>query len=232
MTDDHSDMPDGASGETPLQTAAIDAALTLASEKDWEEVTLSQIAQAAGKPLDAFYGEIDRGTLVDLIDQRLDRACSSEAADLETSLRERVFEAAMLRFEAMEDHRSALLSIRRSWKDAPAARLAAARRRGRTAKWVLTCAGEDGPGLTARSALLTGILTRAETAWERDAHGDFTRTMSTLDRDLRRVGDWAKQVKSVLGGLGGLRKRGGETTDAPETPVSEPDLPARPALES
>lgn len=178
---------------------ALEAALKLAVEKPWNSISLAEIARAANKTLADFYGEIDKDGLVDELDKRLDKACCSEPVDADTSLRERIFDVAMLRFEAMEDHREAILSIRKSWMLDPVRRLKAAARRTRTAKWILTCAEEDGPALSARSVVLSGILFRAEEAWEKETSPDFTRTMSQLDRDLRSMTEFADQIRGFTG---------------------------------
>ena len=181
--------------DTGRMDIALDAALHLAASKPWDEISLAEIARESNKTLSDFYGEIDKNGLVDELDKRLDKACSSEPVDPEDTLRERVFEASMLRFEAMEVHRDAVLSIRNSWTYDPVRRLKAASRRTRTARWILTCAEADGAGLSARSLLLSGILFRAEEAWAKEKDADSTRTMSQLDRDLRDVSDFAERVK-------------------------------------
>ena len=154
--------------DTGRMDVALEAALKLAATKSWTQVSLAEIARESHKTLSDFYGEIDKDRLVEEFDRRLDKACSSEPIDPDDGLRERIFEAAMLRFEAMEDHRDAVLSIRKSWKFDPVRRLKAAQRRTKTAKWLLTCAEDDGPGLSARSLVLSGILYRAEEAWAKE----------------------------------------------------------------
>ena len=107
----------------------------------------------------------------------------------------------------MENHRDAILSIRKSWMFDPVRRIQAAARRTRTARWILTCAEEDGPSLSARAVILSGILFRAEEAWEKETSPDFTRTMSQLDRDLRSVSDFADQILDFTGKFGKSDKK-------------------------
>ena len=182
-----------------LKTAAAKAALELAAEMPWPNVTVSAVAERAGVPLSDFYNKIIRETLLELIDEQLDLACATETVSDDDTLRERIFDVAMLRFEAMEDHRTALLNIRKSWKMKPVARLQAARRRTKTARWVLTCAKADFAGASARAVLLSGILFRAEQAWEQETSADFSKTMSQLDRDLRDIDAFVRRVKSFSG---------------------------------
>lgn len=183
--------------DTGRMDVALEAALTLAAQKPWNSISLAEIAREANKTLADFYGEIDKDGLVDELDQRLDKACCCEPVEADASLRERVFEVAMLRFEEMEKHRDAILSIRKSWMFDPLRRLKAAGRRLRTARWMLTCAEEDGLAIHANAVGLSAILFRAEEAWAKETSPDFTRTMAQLDRDLRSVEDFAEQFTSL-----------------------------------
>ena len=182
--------------DTGRMDVALEAALKLAAEKPWNEISLAEIARACNKTLSDFYGEIDKHGLVDELDCRLDKACSAEPIDPEETMRERIFEVTMLRFEEMEKHRDAILSIRKSWMLDPVRRFKAAARRTRTARWILTCAEDDGPGLSARALVLSGILFRAEEAWIKETSSDFTRTMAQLDRDLRDVAEFADRFRN------------------------------------
>ena len=185
--------------DTGRMDVALEAALNLAAEKPWNTISLAEIARACNKSLSDFYGEIDKHTLVEELDSRLDKACSAEPVDPDGTLRERLFDVAMLRFEEMEPKRAAILSIRKSWMQDPLRRLAAAKRRVKTAKWILTCAEEDGPLLGPRAVILSGILFRAEDAWAKETSADFTQTVSQLDRDLRSVSEFADRISSFSG---------------------------------
>lgn len=202
--------------DTKLADRAVDAALRLASEKSWDDVSLAEIAREAQLDLADFYGELDIDAVLSAIDRRFDLACSSEPVSTDDKLKDRIFEVTMLRFEAMEDHRAALMSIRKSWKYNPVERLKAAKRRTRTARWILTCAEADFAGAGPRAVLLSGILSRAEAAWEKEDSPDFTRTMAHLDRDLRDVNDFAGRIKKFTSSFKAKKK---ETTEA-ESPAS------------
>lgn len=178
-----------------IQDKIVPAALKLAAERPWKDITLGQIAGEAEVSMPDLYDLGSKTALLSEIDAWLDRACGAEPVDMEETPRERIFDVAMLRFEAMEDHRAAIMSIRESWMRRPAARTLAAKRRMKTAQWVLTCSGETSPLLfKARAAVLSGILFRAEQAWAKEEGEDFTRTMAQLDRDLRDVSGWAARL--------------------------------------
>ncbi len=168
--------------------AGIKASLALGAEQPWAEITLAKIADKSGLTLADFYGKADKVSLSDAIEGWFDKAMSAEAADMDDSPRERLFEVIMLRFEAMEPYRDGLLSLMK-WRGRSPARLAAlliARRR--TAEWALACAGLDTSGevpLAAKTLNMGWVISRSERAWRKEESADFARTMAMLDAELR-----------------------------------------------
>ena len=183
-----------AMSKSELKEQAAKAGLALAREKAWKHVSLTDVAEKAGLPLSEFYDRLDLDGVLAAIETQFDKACGSEPVSKDETARERIFDVAMLRFEAMEDHRDSVLAIRKYWKKRPVERLKAAGRRVKSARWILTCAGLDNSLLEARSVILSGILFRAEDAWEKETSPDFTRTMAQLDRDLRDLEDWGERL--------------------------------------
>ncbi len=185
----------------PLAVAA-DAALALAAERPWRDIALRDVAAAARLPMTAFYGVVrSKDDVVDALFARLDRAAAAalEAERPAGEARERVFDAAMARFDAMEQERAGLASILSDELSRP---LSAARlwpRAARTARWLLELAGVDTSGAAgaARVQGFTAILARATRAWLEDEAGDLSRTMATLDRTLRDVETWRARLASV-----------------------------------
>jgi len=165
------------------------AALGLAAERPWRDVTLADIAAASEAPLEKFYGGGGKLSVLTEIEALLDRAAAegAKAPDREQSPRDRLFEAAMRRFDAMETYRAGLLSIDADTAKSPAAMAFAGALRLRTVRWLMTVAGVEPRG--AMAALEIGALLRAmhsaRAAWREDVHGDLSRTMSALDRGLR-----------------------------------------------
>ena len=86
--------------------AAIDAALALAAERPWREVSLREIAERAGVDFAELYAEAPAKPLLVLrLSQQLDRAALATAATPSDDVHDRLFDAAMARVEAMEPHR-------------------------------------------------------------------------------------------------------------------------------
>ena len=93
---------------------AVDAALALAAERPWREVSLREIAERAGVDFAELYAKAPAKPLLVLrLSQKLDRAALATAATQSDDPHDRLFDATMARVEAMEPHRAALRSMAR-----------------------------------------------------------------------------------------------------------------------
>ena len=174
------------------------AALSVAAVTPWREINLARLAEEAGRPLADFYGA-SLGEAVDCVEEAFDRAIADSADELdpEQSVRDRLFDLIMRRFEAMEPHRTAVLAMEQGQDRDPVLMAAAHQRHVRCARWVLAVAGLEADGMTgqARSQGLAVVIGQARAAWRGDDAADFAKTMASLDRNLRRAeemfGRWA-----------------------------------------
>lgn len=174
------------------------AALSLAADGPWRELTLPQLARAAGRPAADFYGA-SLWEAVDCVEEAFDRAVADNLDQLtpDQSVRDRLFDLIMRRFEAMEPHRKAVLAMEQGVDRDPVLMASAHQRNVRTARWVLAIAGLEADGMTgqARAQGLGVIIGQARAAWRGDDAGDFNKTMASLDKNLRRAeemfGRWA-----------------------------------------
>src|SRR5579875_1676918 len=176
----------------PLDLAA-DAALKLAAERPWREITLRDIALEAGVAFAELYARAPgKGALLDRLSRRLDLAAAG-SNDASAEVLDRLFEAVMARLEAMEPHRSALIAIARDegrlsprWGPRFAA----------TARALLETAGIDSSGRRGalRIAAMTAVWVRIVQVW-RDDEGALNRTMAEIDKRL-------KLMRKRLGRLG------------------------------
>jgi hypothetical protein len=174
------------------------AALSLAAQMPWRDVTLTKLADAASRPVSEYYGA-SVGEAVDCVEEAFDRAIGDNLDKLDDSqsVRDRLFELIMRRFEAMEPHRAAVLSMEQGVDRDPTLMASAHQRHVRCARWVLAIAGLEADGMSgqARAQGLGVIIGQARAAWRGDSAGDFAKTMASLDRNLRRAeemfGRWA-----------------------------------------
>ncbi len=181
-----------------LRRAIAQAALTLAAGGAWRDATIVRLAQAAGLNAPELY-PATLWEAVDCVEEAFDRAiaASMDKLDPKQSVRDRLFELIMRRFEAMEPHRAAVLAMEQGVDRDPTLMASQHQRHVRCARWVLALAGLEADGMTgqARAQGLGVIVGQARAAWRNDDAGDFAKTMASLDKNLRRAeemfGRWA-----------------------------------------
>lgn len=183
-------------GPDPAARAAFArGVLAIAAGRTWKDVTIFDIAAAAGTDVAALAG-LSPADAADVLDDQFDREIAQglREVDRTQTFRDRLFDLAMKRFEAMEPHRAALSAIEAD-RDG-VAHASAFARAGRTARWILTLSGErvDGIDGAAKVQGLAVVLTRAREAWRADKDGDFARTMAALDKGLRQAEEWGARL--------------------------------------
>lgn len=182
-----------AKGKLDPEQAAIDAALSLAAERDWRDIGLADIAAAAGLRLTDLYPRLDsKQALVAAFSRRVDATVLSEPAPGEDEpARDRLFDVLMRRFDALQPHRAALGNILRDQLRAPAGSLRGATQLCRSMAWMLAAAGIPSEGIAGRIRAkgLAAIYLAALRVFLRDESPDLARTMAALDGYLRRA-EW------------------------------------------
>ncbi|MEO0882653.1 MAG: hypothetical protein AAFY34_07945 [Pseudomonadota bacterium] len=184
--------------KAPLDQA-LEAALKLAADRPWREVSLRDVAEAAKLDLTDLYGVTDKARLVSALEPWADKAMSAEKADMAETPRERLFDAIMRRFECMEAERAGVLSMMRERDRTPVGLAHMIKARRKTADWAITAASVDTGDYIRSGAQRIAIMrtiSRTETAWKSDEAGDFARTMATLDAGLvemeERIGQFSR----------------------------------------
>ena len=167
---------------------AIEAALALAAERPWREVSLREIAERAGVDFAELYAKAPAKPLLVLqLSQKLDRAALATAATQSDDPHDRLFDATMARVEAMEAHRAALRSMAKG--EGP---ISIGAHLPLTARAILEAAGVT--ATAPRLAAMTLLWARVVQVW-RDDEGALNRTMAEIDKRL-------KQMRTRLGRIG------------------------------
>jgi len=170
----------------------VDAGLAEAAALGWRNVSMSAVAARAGLPLVAvLMAAPTRAHLVAKIFDRLDaRMLEGLSARVDAdSVRDRLFEVAMKRFDAMNTNRDGMRAVVAGARfDAPALGVALCRA-DRSAAMMLSAAGVSPDGLfgCARIQGLKVVLACALKAWLDDDSADLAKTMAALDRALERA---------------------------------------------
>jgi hypothetical protein len=118
------------------------------------------------------------------------------------TVRERLFDIIMRRFDALARYKAGLQSILRDAPRDPLVALCSAPRFMRSMAWLAESAGVDTAGLlgTLRVKGLAGVYLTALRTWFSDDSADNSKTMAALDRALKRA-------EAVANGFPGLQRR-------------------------
>jgi AcrR family transcriptional regulator len=173
--------------ETTPKGRILAAALDCAAKSNWAEVSLLDIAEAAGVPLSELRGQFATKTdiiaaLLRAVDDEVMRRLPKRGEGQEK--RDLLFDTIMTRFDVLGPHKAALKSIRASGS----ADFALAGPYLSSQHWMLQAAGigTDGPIGALRIAGLGLAYASVFATWLEDDDPGLARTMAALDRRLRR----------------------------------------------
>jgi AcrR family transcriptional regulator len=174
--------------QSTLNGRVIGAAMKLAAEKPWKDVTLLEIAEAAGTNLASVKGVFASkpeilAAFARAVDDELLRRMPGKA--LETSPRDRLFEIVMTRFDILSPYKAAIKSI----VNVPSLDPAFLRSFFESQRWMLEAAGIGTDGLSGivRIKGLAGVYASTFHTWLDDGDPGLAKTMAKLDRRLRRA---------------------------------------------
>ena len=201
-----------------LTDRLIDAALRLAVERGWREVTLAEIARAAGASLAETYRVLpSRSAVLDAFTRRIDaEVLSSDAVEEDSERpRDRIFDVLMRRFDALQRHRQAVASILGDSMRDPFAMAASTPQFLRSMRWMGEAAGlqMDGIGGAVRTKAIALAWASALRTWLEDETPDLSPTMASLDQRLR----WAERL-GVFGRKGRQPEADGVDTAEESSP--------------
>jgi AcrR family transcriptional regulator len=169
----------------------LTAALDLAAGVGWRSLSLAEIADDAGVSLaEAYAAYPTKASILAGFISRIDRkVLSGGVAEKEDSVRDRLFEVLMRRFDALTPHKDAVAGILRDLPSDPAAILATAPQLANGMAWMVEAAGLSSSGLRGaiRVKGVTLIYLNTLRVWLRDDSADMARTMASLDQSLRRA---------------------------------------------
>jgi AcrR family transcriptional regulator len=169
----------------------LSAALELAAGGGWRSVSLAEIAGEAGVSLaEAYAAYPTKASILAGFIARTDRqVLAGGATEKEDSVRDRLFEILMRRFDALTPHKDAVAGILRDLPSDPAAILATAPQLANGMAWMVETAGLSSSGLRGaiRVKGVTLIYLNTLRVWLRDDSADMARTMASLDQSLRRA---------------------------------------------
>ena len=175
------------------EALVINAAMDLAAQRPWREISLADIAEQAGMGLAALREVIScKGDILRLLAKHADAAllASVEKEPPEGEAEERLFELIMRRLEFLAPYRAAIAGIMAEPASAACECPPVVERYFLSTRWMLAAAGLEGEGAgnACRTLGLGLIYARALKTWSEDDDPGLARTMARLDRDLKRAG--------------------------------------------
>ncbi len=188
---------------TPGRRDAVVAAfMALLAERDFEAVTLADIAARSGLSLGDIRGEFDsRFAIVEAFSAGIDRAVLDGIdADLaEQDVKEKLFDVLMRRLDLLTPHKAAIRNLSRAAMRDPGLALALNGVARRSQRWMLAAAGVEVPGAGGmiRAQGLAIAFAKVVRAWLDDEDPALARTMRVLDEELSKAGRAARTLKSV-----------------------------------
>lgn len=226
------DTAAAADGERAHRDRLVEAALALAADRGWADLSLAEIAQKAEVPLEeALRLYPCRGRLLDDFMRWVDRqVLAGLRVDFSEGPRDRLFDVLMRRFDVLQAHREGVRAIAYDVTGDPAICLTSSRRVGRSMVAMLEAAGISTSGLRGLARLKGASLVYAwaAKAWVKDDTPDMAKTMAALDKALDRAEMFAGSLEKTCRRM---RRRDDAWTRPAEEPPAEPaaEPPATPA---
>lgn len=185
-------MAKKAASRQPGADRVLDAALDLAGQMPWRDVTMERVADESGAKLARVYELYPtKAAFIAAFIRRVDRAVldAHDFEDASEPPRERLLDVLMRRFEALSPYRNAVASITRDIGCDPASLVRSLPAFANAMAWSLEAAGigASGPLGLVRVKGLSVIYLSAARTWLKDDTQDLSRTMAQLDRNLSRA---------------------------------------------
>jgi AcrR family transcriptional regulator len=172
-----------------IRARIVTAALREAAAVGWRGLALDAVARRADLALGAVIAAAPtKAHLVAHVAAHVDADMLGRVGfpDPTVSVRDRLFDVLMKRFDALQKHRDGVLALLAGLsRDPPAAAMALARL-SRSMAAVLAAAGVSSDGLIgcARVQALKAVHLAALRAWRTDDSADMAKTMAALDKAL------------------------------------------------
>lgn len=183
-----------------IDVRVIEAAMLLAGEKPWSDVSLREIAEAAGSNLAEVSGSFSsKSDVLAAFIRHIDKQVLANAPSPQQgeSQRDALFEVLMSRFDVLMPYKNSLRSIAGSGDF----EISLIKPMLATQGWMLQAAGidSDGPSGALRTVGLASVYASVFRTWLEDDDPGLARTMAVLDRRLRRGETAMSGLNSVLG---------------------------------
>ena len=199
-------QPEGrAMAATPKdpRNAIVDALMELAGERNWDDITISDVAARANVSLAAFRDFFpSKGAILAGFSRRIDHIVleAPGGGDLTGEPpKERLFEVLMRRLDALAPYKLGLEAIFDWARRDPLAAAAINRVVVNSMRFMLEAAGieSEGPVGAVKLQGLAIAWSRVLRVWFRDGDPGLASTMAELDRELTRGGQFVARAEDL-----------------------------------
>jgi len=199
----------GKGGRALTRTRMVEAALALAQTEGWRDVSLADIAAAAGVPLsDALQVTPSKTAILRAFSQQVDAQVLNglDDEDRDAPARDRLFDVLMSRYDVLWPYRPALRAILQDLPRDPGALAAALSPALESVHWMLEAADLDTSGVRGALRVRGVALIYAANlrVWLAEDDRDMAKTMADLDRRLRRAETLMEQAAGTARNVSGL----------------------------
>jgi ubiquinone biosynthesis protein COQ9 len=217
------------------RSKAVRAALDLAEKRGWRDVTLLDIAQAAGMSLSDLRREFTcKNDIISAFQKEVDAEvlAKAKAAGEAQSPRDRLFDIIMTRFEVIAPYKPALKRISAYFCCRPGEAATLVCSSLASQYWMLAGAGAkiEGPGGALRVTGLAAIYGKVFQVWLDDTSPSLDKTMAALDKRLSRGERWLSGMETACGDFCrfacGFLPRGWKRDERTEAPPQSSPPPA------
>jgi hypothetical protein len=203
--------------DSAFETGLVNAAFALGAEKGWRHVSAAAAARYAGLDLAAARSSYPcTGSLLKAFGELAD-AAALQGALTEGSVRDRLFDILLRRFDYLQAHRAGVLALLKFLPACPPLAVMLAKLNLSSMGWLLEGAGVDATGVRGalRKRGLLMVWVYALQAWARDESEDLSATMAAVDKALARAEGFAARSETVPS----------KKPDAPADTSSTEDIP-------
>jgi AcrR family transcriptional regulator len=175
--------------DTEFDSALVSAAFRIAAEDGWHKASAAAAARAAGLSLaEARERFPSRASILLQFGRMADQAALQDAPS-DGSVRDKLFDLLMRRFDVFQAHRDGVKAVLRALPADPGLALLAGIATKRSMRWMLQAAGVEATGLRGEIQVrgLLAVWIWAVRAWEKDVSEDLSGTMAAVDSGLQRA---------------------------------------------
>ncbi len=189
--------------QSTLRGRIITAAMELAAGRPWKDVTLLDVAEAAGVTLVDLKQEFSsKSAILSAFTRAVDDEVLRKAPKREGGLapRDAIFEILMTRFDVLGPYKRAIRSITGELQSPDPAFVCSFLA---SQHWMLQAAGIDTGGVTGCMKVggLAGVYASVFRTWLKDDDPGLARTMAALDRRLRRGERTLSNIEGMKSGV-------------------------------